>query len=145
MVTGSEYAQELVRVMDPEGRLKELGSYERSRFRCLLLELAWYGYGRCRIVSARRSRTQQERLYGLGRTERDMEMALLPKSFAVPDAKKVTWVLPCNSKHVSGEAVDVTFSSYVKVRWGTVRIVARNLGLTWGGDWRVRDYGHFEL
>jgi peptidoglycan L-alanyl-D-glutamate endopeptidase CwlK len=29
--------------------------------------------------------------------------------------------------------------------WKWVGEIGKSLGLTWGGDWRIRDYPHFEL
>lgn len=65
-----------------------------------------------------------------------------------------SWTL--KSRHLTGKAVDVMAYVNGKGRWEEalykqigehVLKVARNLNvpLVWGGTWKVRDWGHFEL
>lgn len=65
-----------------------------------------------------------------------------------------SWTL--KSRHLTGKAVDVMAYVNGKGRWEAdlykqigahVLKVARNLNvpLVWGGVWKVRDWGHFEL
>lgn len=87
-----------------------------------------------KTICTHRSQTEQDLLYARGRTE---------------PGPKVTWTK--RSRHTDGEAFDVVIlkedgsadwrgESYIRI--GTL---GKGLGLVWGGDWKVRDYGHFEL
>jgi hypothetical protein len=70
-------------------------------------------------------------------------------------ANGVSWVK--RSKHLDGLAIDICpYASYQldgpdKLQWNTndavwqkVGKIGENLGLTWGGRWKVKDMGHFE-
>jgi len=67
----------------------------------------------------------------------------------------VSWTK--HSKHLDGDAIDIVpYSVYdrkgeAKLLWNAndrvwdeVGRIGKSLGLTWGGDWRVKDLGHFE-
>lgn len=71
-------------------------------------------------------------------------------------AKGVSWTL--NSKHLTGDAIDIVpYQVYSvdgpdKLLWSTdhpiwlkVGWIGEKLGLRWGGRWKVKDMGHFEL
>lgn len=62
-----------------------------------------------------------------------------------------------NSKHLTGDAIDlVPYDIYSlhgpdKLRWDntdaawqTMGAIGKRLGLRWGGEWTVKDMGHFE-
>lgn len=71
-------------------------------------------------------------------------------------ARGVSWIV--NSKHLTGDAIDVCpYDTYQlhgpdKLQWNgsdpvwlTIGEIGERLGLHWGGRWKVRDLGHFEL
>lgn len=62
-----------------------------------------------------------------------------------------------NSRHLVGRAIDICpYEEYQlvgpdKLQWNSsdpvwqrIGNIGKALGLTWGGDWTVRDLGHFE-
>lgn len=68
----------------------------------------------------------------------------------------VSWTK--NSKHLTGDAIDVCpFDVFQlhgpdKLKWDShdpvwtkIGEIGEELGLRWGGRWKVRDMGHFEL
>jgi len=70
--------------------------------------------------------------------------------------KGVSWVK--RSKHMDGKAIDICpFHTYLLVGpdklqwdgrdpvWEKIGVIGEKLGLTWGGRWRVKDLGHFEV
>lgn len=70
-------------------------------------------------------------------------------------AKGVSWVK--HSRHQVGLAIDIcpyeTFQLHGEDKlqwnsedpvWAKIGAIGKKLGLTWGGDWKVRDVGHFE-
>ena len=94
------------------------------------------------VVCTLRDAVEQEMLYAIGRT--------------VP-GKIVTWARPWESKHQTGEALDVvplvggkplwsTSGDDMKV-WQLVGAIGERAGLDWAGRWptRVREYGHFQI
>jgi peptidoglycan LD-endopeptidase CwlK len=72
-------------------------------------------------------------------------------------ARGVSWTL--KSKHLTGDAIDVApYESYQigsgpdKIAWDakhkeweTIGAIGESVGLVWGGRWKQRDLGHFEL
>lgn len=80
-----------------------------------------------------RTQEEQDELYVKGRTT---------------SGKKVTWTR--RSKHTKRIAFDIAVFKYGRISWEPrdyleLGEIAKSLGLTWGGDWKVRDYCHFEL
>ena len=80
-----------------------------------------------------RTQKEQDELYAKGRTA---------------SGKKVTWTR--RSKHTKRIAFDVAVFKYGRISWEPrdyleLGEIGKTLGLTWGGDWKVRDYCHFEL
>lgn len=78
-----------------------------------------------------------------------------PTEHAANLAKGVSWVK--HSKHLSGLAIDLCpYDTYLisgpdKLKWDStdpvwaqIGAIGKTLGLRWGGDWAVRDCGHFE-
>jgi peptidoglycan L-alanyl-D-glutamate endopeptidase CwlK len=70
--------------------------------------------------------------------------------------KGVSWTM--NSRHLTGEAIDVCpFEAYAlhgpdKLQWNAsdpvwlrLGVIGEAVGLVWGGRWKVKDLGHFEL
>ncbi|UOF82080.1 l alanyl d glutamate peptidase endolysin [Caudoviricetes sp.] len=70
-------------------------------------------------------------------------------------AKGVSWVK--RSKHLDGLAIDICpYDQYQlhgpdKLKWDgndpvwqQIGAIGKKLGLTWGGDWTKKDFGHFE-
>lgn len=70
--------------------------------------------------------------------------------------KGVSWTT--RSKHIDGLAIDLApVSSYngpgttnvswdaTHPAWAIMGAIGKSLGLIWGGEWKVRDLGHFEL
>jgi hypothetical protein len=68
----------------------------------------------------------------------------LTAQYARPKDARVTWLQPEHSRHVTGTAIDIDFREYGVSRLAPVVDVCRQLGITWGGVWSVRDYAHFE-
>lgn len=71
-------------------------------------------------------------------------------------AKGVSWTP--NSKHLIGKAIDIcpyeTWAAHGPDKlnwdgadpiWTKLGVLGESIGLVWGGRWRVRDLGHFEL
>jgi peptidoglycan L-alanyl-D-glutamate endopeptidase CwlK len=95
-------------------------------------EAALLGY---KIIPTSTYRTQEEqnKLYAKGRTS---------------PGKKVTWTK--NSIHTTRRAFDIAILIDGKITWEPehyIRVgkLGKTLGLTWGGDWKVKDYCHFQL
>jgi len=70
--------------------------------------------------------------------------------------KGVSWTK--NSRHLTGDAIDICpWLQYdlhgpdklcwdsSDLIWERIGVIGESLGLVWGGRWRVRDLGHFEL
>lgn len=70
--------------------------------------------------------------------------------------KGVSWTL--NSKHLTGNAIDLApYDVYQlhgpdKLKWDSndpvwqkIGTIGKSLGLIWGGDWKQKDMGHFEI
>jgi hypothetical protein len=79
-----------------------------------------------------------------------------PQEQAENIAKGVSWTT--HSKHLTGQAIDVCpYAVYQlrgpdKLQWGgddpaweQLGGIGERLGLRWGGRWKQRDLGHFEL
>lgn len=87
-----------------------------------------------KAICTYRSQAEQDALYAQGRTS---------------PGRKVTWTK--RSNHTSREAVDVVvLDASGKLDWSAesylrIGAIAKDIGLVWGGDWKVRDYGHFGL
>ncbi|SDW94380.1 M15 family metallopeptidase [Lysobacter enzymogenes] len=111
------------------------------------------------VTQGNRTRDEQARLYGKGRTVAQMAAAKLSAEYAQPREAKVTWTL--NSRHVGGFAVDLAPWRDGEIDWDddgrrglwerlaeAMKEAARERGipLVWGGDWaRTKDRPHFEL
>ena len=143
--SGSPIVGAAIKLMDPKALIETTGVERRMRFRLLVLALAQAGYGRARVVCGHRSLDGQMVLYGYGRTARECVEAGVPNKYARPGRGRVTWVKPSESMHVRGRAIDIDFSMYAVVTWSAIGVIADMLGLMWGGNWKVRDYGHFEI
>jgi len=86
-----------------------------------------------KIICGYRSQEAQDKLYSQGRST---------------PGKKVTWTK--RSRHTAGIAFDVAVLKEYRISWRPkdyfrIGQIGKSIGLTWGGDWKVRDYGHFEL
>lgn len=104
-----------------------------------------------------RTKYDQMRLYGQGRTGAELARAGIPAVYAKPQMQKVTWTMKSN--HMTGRAVDLWAWVDGKISWDTskgyyqviahaMKEAARIHGvrIAWGGDWvRTKDYPHFEL
>jgi len=111
------------------------------------------------VTQGNRTRDEQMRLYGKGRTAAQCRAKGIPASYAQPGERKVTWTLKSN--HIGGRAIDV--APYVKggINWDEdgklglwPKIAAAfkqaakelNVPIEWGGDWTdTVDRPHFEL
>lgn len=111
------------------------------------------------VTQGNRTRDEQMRLYGKGRTAAQCRAKGVPASYARPGERKVTWTL--NSNHIGGRAIDV--APYVNggINWdedgeldlwpkiaAAFKQAAEELGVAieWGGDWtETVDRPHFEL
>lgn len=143
--SATQYVLKALEVMDPEGLLESLDERIRWQFWALCWGLAAAGLGRARVIEARRSLDRQKRLWAQGRTGEQCRKAGVDPSWARPDLPRVTWIPPHQGKHVQGRAVDLSFAGYHSEQIAVAGWVAKALGVTWGGYWKVRDYGHFEV
>lgn len=134
-----------LKVMDPHGFIDGCMEWSRCNFRSLVWCLAYAGFGKVRVIDGRRTYDQQCRIYGRGRTRIALESLEIPGDYGHPDEDVVSWLLPSRSRHVKGLAIDVDFQEYDGESLGAVEDICRQLGITWGGVWSVRDYGHFEV
>jgi peptidoglycan L-alanyl-D-glutamate endopeptidase CwlK len=111
------------------------------------------------VVQGNRTRADQEKLYGQGRTAAQMKAAGLNPALARPDLPVVTKTM--NSNHIGGRAVDLAPYVNGKIEWDNsgklglypkiakaMKQAAKELGvpIEWGGDWTsFKDRPHFEL
>jgi len=142
--TATPLLKEALEVMDPDGLIERMDSSVRTYFRGVLLTLGTVGFGKCRVVSTRRTLEQQQEIFGLGRTKAECRRFKVPQKHAKPLAAQVTWIAPGLSRHLKGMAMDVSFRGYHDKTVDIIGHVARSFKCTWGGNWKVRDYGHFE-
>jgi len=142
-VSASAVLHTVLMVLDPTRRIRDLDDDAQLRAMLLVFGLSIMGYGRCRVLSGRRSLIEEEMLYGLGRTAAECRRAGVPTSHARPGHDRVVWCRPSDSDHVRGLALDVDFSVYSGVDGVLIGPVCRVLDIEWGGFWKVRDCGHF--
>lgn len=145
MKSYSEKVQAAVKEMDPKHYVDTLVEEMRDKARLLLLFFAYNGYGLVFVTYGRRSLKEQQEIYGAGRNRAQCTAVGVPAEYARPDEPMRTWCLPEESKHVKGRALDVTYRQYELIPHEVCRRGAALVGLDWGGDWRKKDYGHFEL
>lgn len=138
-------ARELVGFMDPEKKIETCLEWTRWRFRGLLFSLALAGYGKARVICGARTYEEQVKLFGLGRSFDEMSEVGLERKYAHPGRDRVTWINPSMSMHVVGRAIDVDLREYEGSTMAPIGDICRQLRITWGGEWSVRDYAHFEL
>ena len=131
--------------MDPKGLIEELRSDSRTYFRGVLLSIGMIGFGRVRVICCHRSLERQREIFGQGRTEAECEAAGVPRHLAMPNGTIRTWCKPEDSKHVKRRAMDIDLTGYPGTSFELLGHVARSFKCTWGGAWKVRDYGHFEI
>lgn len=143
--TATPAAKQVIEMQDPHLMIDGTKDEVRNRFRGLLLVLSYHGYGRARVIAGTRSLNQQMLIYGKGRTEAQCLKNGVPKIYARPDGPIVTWCVPSKSRHVQGRAIDISFAAYTEMDWKRVGSIAASLKISWGGNWKVRDYGHFEI
>ena len=143
--SGTNGAVELLGLMDPQRKIDTCMEWVRVRFRALCFSLALAGYGQARVICGRRTFEEQVELYGLGRSADELAAIGQSARYAKPDHNRVTWLDPRYSQHVKGLAIDVDFCGYPFAELDAIEDVCRQLGITWGGVWSVRDYAHFEI
>lgn len=112
------------------------------------------------VTQGIRTRDEQARLYGKGRTAAELSAKKVNPLYAKPTESKVTWTL--DSNHLAGTAVDIAPLLNGKVNWDengklglwprlaiAMKTAASELRtpITWGGDWSGKnlDRPHFEL
>jgi len=143
-LSGSECAAKLLERMDPRRWLREVSVEAELAFGAVLFCLARKGFGKVRVVAARRSWEMEARLFGRGRSRAECRAACVPEEYAAPAERKVTWCRPDRSLHVAGRAMDLDLSMYdVQVR-GHLRHVLQALGMGVPAAWSKGDYGHVE-
>ncbi|WP_062514814.1 peptidoglycan-binding protein [Halobacillus sp. KGW1] len=100
------------------------------------------------MSSGYRSHTQQAAIYGQGRPGYHWNGVHYGSAGRI-----VTYAEPGESNHHSGRAVDFFLVSpegnealwVVDSRWRRVAALAKELGFSWGGDWKsFKDYAHLE-
>jgi len=132
-------------MMDPKGMIEELRTDCRTYFRGVLLTIGMIGFGRVRVICCHRPLARQREIYGWGRTTAECEAVGVPGELAKPKMQQRTWCRPQDSKHVQRRAMDLDLSGYPNSSLELLGHVARSFKCTWGGSWKVRDYGHFEI
>jgi hypothetical protein len=132
-------------VLDNLARIEDLVPVARDRFRGLILTWWYMGYGLVKVVEGRRSLEREEYIYGGGRTEGELRKAGVPVHNARPEEAKRSWCVPQASKHVQGLACDISLLDYGKEGQRLMVAVSDHFGVEWGGTWKVRDYGHFQV
>jgi len=137
--------KEALEGLDPMGLIEEIRSDARTFFRGLLLTIGMMGFGRVRVISTVRTLREQQAIYGCGRSIAECRAAGVPGEFSSPKVGVRTWCLPEDSKHVKRMAMDIDLSGYPNSALELLGHVARSFKCTWGGAWKVKDYGHFEL
>lgn len=143
--TPTDHQAAVFAAVDPGNLLITLQSAAQWRARGFLAGLVFMGYGKIRVTYARRSIGLQEKLYAQGRSPDECAAAGVNRHLAQPGAKKVTWTLPKDSYHVRALAFDLHIAEYSKEDWQVFGKLGKWFGFEWGGDWDVRDWGHFQL
>lgn len=143
--SATTHVGKLLREMDPRDKIRELRPECQMKARLLLAGLAMVGFGKARVVSTRRTTQEQEKIYGFGRSEEELRERGVPAIYARPNERLRTKVLPGHSDHERCEAIDFDLSAYASWSFEKIKGVARELNIEWGGNWRMRDYGHFGL
>ena len=102
------------------------------------------------VTEYHRSKERQMYLFCQGRTVAQCVSAGVPVDFARKYARtgnQVTWTL--NSNHISGYAWDIAVNPPRKLYDESViskaGVIAKTLGIEWGGDWKVVDTPHFQV
>lgn len=107
------------------------------------------------VIEGLRTKEQMMINYGKGRTASELAVHGIPASYAKPKEAKVTWLSdPFSSKHGKGLAVDIVpnpvdwsdISKFKKIN-EAMQASAKEFGikLSYGGDWKNKDYPHWEL
>ena len=143
--SATTYIQKVFREFDRTDKIRELRPECQWKARLLVAGLAVLGFGKARVASTRRSTQEQEKIYGYGRSEEELREHGVPVVYAKPNERILTKVLPGDSDHERSEAIDIDFSMYNPMSYEKIRPLARTLDIEWGGNWRMRDYGHFSL
>lgn len=138
-------AKMLEKSMDPRGLIDQLDSGCQTRARALIYCLTLAGFGQATVCGGLRSITEQYALYGLGRSEEALRKVGVPAHYARPAERQRTWCHPEDSDHVKGQAVDIDLSAYLSIPQNQLRAIAHALNVEWGGNWTVKDIGHFGL
>lgn len=118
-------------------------------------QLKWLGVQCVAITETKRELAVQMAYYSRGR----MAIGDVQKMYAAaglyPISEKEarefnTWTL--NSKHIIGKAVDIVPVVKEKITWNVpsqvwerMGEIGKDCGLNWGGDWKQKDYPHFEI
>lgn len=79
-----------------------------------------------------------------------------PEEHAINLAKGVSWT--ARSKHLTGDAIDIVPFDHYQAHgpdkllwdvadpiWQRIGQIGESLGLVWGGRWKQKDMGHFEV
>jgi hypothetical protein len=132
-------------LMDFGGKISKLQPQYQEKAKLLLAAIAMLGFGKAKVVSTRRTSQEQEKIYGYGRSEEELREHGVPAMYAKPNERIRTRVLPGESDHEKGEALDIDLSAYASFAYDKLKTAAKLLDVEWGGNWRMRDYGHFGL
>lgn len=95
------------------------------------------------IYQTLRSHAEQNAMYAIGRTVQKTSAritnAKAGESLHNPDANGKAWAFDAFPE-INGQPAWSDMSAY-----RVMGEVAKGLGLRWGGDWKMRDYSHFEM
>lgn len=102
------------------------------------------------VTAGVRTAEEQQALFALGRTKPGKVVTYLDgvrkKSNHQPKADGFGYALDLaflEDLDGDGEIDDPSWNE--KRPWGLYGAIAKGLGLTWGGDWKMRDFPHIEL
>jgi hypothetical protein len=82
----------------------------------------------------------------------DLQWACKQAGIRDPGTGKITWTL--RSRHFDGRAVDIVPVLNDKVLWtytgneaayNAIAVIMKKHGFIWGGDWKEKDYQHYEM
>jgi hypothetical protein len=135
---------EILKVVDPGGLIGQMQESVRLRSELLVIGIARMGFGLIRVRETKRTLAREHALYGKGRSAVQCRYANVPVEYHDEQSDIVTWTRPDQSSHVKGLALDLDVGPYTFEEAGSWKRLAYELRFTWGGEWKVMDWGHFE-
>lgn len=110
-----------------------------------LADCAEAGYCRLAVRETYRTPSRQDKLYGQGRSRELLKREGIDPAYSAPLLPVVTFATHVTGKHCRCEALDVDLRPYPMHHWCIIAHHFKKHGFKWGGDWRMKDYNHFEF